>query len=82
MTSCVKGSLQKKDFIFNLNKHSKSNRMKEIETKISTIIKKLNTMNAQGKIQVQYKILAVLLSVMVIFQLGKCFGELIFYINN
>lgn len=56
--------------------------MKELETKISTIIKKLNTMNAQGKIQVQYKILAVLLSVMVIFQLGKCFGELIFYINN
>ncbi|WP_176330756.1 hypothetical protein [Flavobacterium sp. FPG59] len=56
--------------------------MKELETKISTIIKKLNTMNAQGKIQVQYKILAVLLSVMVIFQLGKCFGELIFDINN
>jgi hypothetical protein len=74
--------LQKKDFIFNPNKHSKSNRMKEIETKISTIIKKLNTMNAQGNIHVQYKILAVLLCVMVIFQLGKCFGELIFYINN
>ncbi|QZK91720.1 hypothetical protein K5V07_14890 [Flavobacterium sp. CHNK8] len=56
--------------------------MKELETKICTIIERLNTMNAQGKIQVQHKILAVLLSVIVIFQLGKCFGELIFDINN
>lgn len=56
--------------------------MKELETKVSAAIEKLNAMNTQGEIRVQYKIYAVLLSVIAIYQLGKCFGEFIFYINN
>jgi hypothetical protein len=56
--------------------------MKELETKISAKIENINVMNAQSKLKMQYKVLAVLLSVMVIFQLVKCFGGLIFYVNN
>lgn len=56
--------------------------MKELETKVSATIEKLNAMNTQGEVRVQYKIFAVLLTVFAIYQLGKCFGEFIFYINN
>lgn len=56
--------------------------MKELETKVSAAIEKLNAMNTQREIRVQYKIYAVLLSVLAIYQSGKCFGEFIFYSNN
>ncbi|MFN7099367.1 MAG: hypothetical protein ACK4M4_03215 [Flavobacterium sp.] len=56
--------------------------MKEIETKVSAAIEKLNTMNTQGEVRVQYKIFAVLFTVFAIYQLGKCFGEFVFYISN
>lgn len=56
--------------------------MNEIETKVSAVIEKRNAMNTQGEVRVQYKIFAVLLSVIAIYKLGKCFGGFIFYINN
>lgn len=56
--------------------------MNNLEIEIRELINKTNDYLLNGKYKLLFKIIAILLSVLAIYILGKRFGELIYFIKH
>ena len=56
--------------------------MNALELQMKELIQKSKDYLEKGKRKIQFKILGVSLSILAIFDAGKSFGELIYFIKN
>lgn len=56
--------------------------MNVLESQIKELIQKSKEYLSKGKHKIEFKMLGVTLSFLAIFEAGKCFGKLIYFIKN